>query len=142
MLFWSVNNINEETDTYVTKTKYHRETGLPISQRTFLHDKLQTPPDDSPSEVLFDEFGRPQYLTWHEAGVTHREGKPAIVELNPESGEPWVEGFFTRGRPIHRSIGPYRIVRDWDSGEVVKQIRYGDPEFPEHETEGPVEPGY
>ena len=135
-----MSNDERETETYVTETKYNKKTGLPISRRTHLNGLLHAPPNDEPSEIIYDQLGRPKYIRWHAEDRPHRVNAPAKVDLNPENGQHWVECFFLEGEPLNPRLGPYRIVRHPETGEVIKQVRFGDPEFPEEEPDAPVEP--
>jgi hypothetical protein len=124
-----VSDTEQDFDTYVTETKYSKETKLPVVQRTRLNDLLEAPPNGEPSEIIFDDLGRPLRLMWHQQNYPHRENAPAWIELNPENGVHVFEYFYTMGRHRERAAGPYRIVRDNETGEVVREVFEGDPDF-------------
>lgn len=130
----------EDLDTYVTETKYSKETKLPVVQRTRLNGLLEAPPDGSPSEIAFGELGQPVKLVWHHQNYPHRDDEPALIFLNPENGVHVSEYFFTMGSHREKAAGPFRIVRNHETGEVVREIFEGDPDFVETASNPRLEP--
>lgn len=113
--------VPEEEDVYVTETTFNRKTGLPVFRRTSLNGALESPPDDSPSLVHYDELGRPDRMEWHRAGQWHRDPGPSVVYINPDNGVHVVERFEHYGVARDLTYSPSRIVRDRDSGEISNQ---------------------
>ena len=112
--------VDEGEDVYVTETIYNRETRLPVYQRMLLGGALQAPPDGSPSEIHFDELGRPAHFAWHDQDKHHRIDGPALLSINPDNDVHILEDFVINGKYRSPSDGPYRIVRDKDSGEITE----------------------
>lgn len=111
---------NEEM--YVTRTFYNKETGKPTRQVTRNQaGQLHAPPDGTPSEVQFDDYGRPIELIWHSHNIEHREGAPSAILLYPETGQPKSEQFYINGQPISPSEGPFRIFYAQD-GAVIREV--------------------
>lgn len=113
---------NEEV--YTTHTVFNKETGQPVYQETRLGEVKQSPPDDTPATVDFDEDGNQTTLMWFYDDNPHRESGPAVVKIDPRTGV-WVwERFLTHGVPRDSSIGPNLVTRDKDSGEVTFSGNY------------------
>jgi hypothetical protein len=108
-----------EEDVYVTETTYNRETGLPVFRRTSLNGMRESPPDDSPSVVHYDSLGRPDRMEWYRQGQPHREAGPSVIYINPENGVHVIERFYHHGVARDRALGPSKITRDHDSGEII-----------------------
>jgi len=128
---------------YQTETVYDDVTGLPVRQLTTLNDVLQSPPDDTPAQVLFDEQGRIREMVWWDNGKEHRDidKGPAKIKINPENGVHVVERFKRHGETTRSRAEPALVIRDPDTGEVVRNAFYVDgvevsPQFIE-----PLEPG-
>lgn len=113
-------NLHEGEDEYVTKTAYNRETGLPRIQQTRLRGMLHAPPTGEPSQVVFDDDGRPAELSWHAFNLEHREDGPASVNLYEGTQHPCVEVYKLEGQPRSPELGPYRVARK-RNGEIVKE---------------------
>lgn len=132
--------VNREPDTgeeaYFTETRYSKETGQPCVSFTRLNGLLHSPPDGTPSYVLFDAQGRATLLKWHHQDQLHREGAAATIYVEPTTGVHTFEVFYSHGQPRARHLGPYRVYRDRLTGEVTKQQFSGDPDFP-NGTSGP-----
>lgn len=98
---------------------------MPVYQRTTLDGLRESPPDGSPSEVGYDEQGRPERLEWHHLDKRHRDRSvgPAVILLNPENGIHVVERFQHHGASPSSdpALGPDLIVRDRDTGEIIRQ---------------------
>jgi len=109
---------NEEV--YETRTVYERDTGLPRRQRTTLNGLKHAPPDGSPSEIAYDDKGRPLELTWHAFGEEHRADGPATIVLYPDTGRPMTEVYKVNGEPRPREQGPFRVRIDRD-GKVWEE---------------------
>lgn len=116
----------EGEDVYVTETIYNRETGLPVFRRITLNGLRESPPDGSPSEISYDDQGRPDRMEWHHVDEWHREDGPSVIHLNPENGVHIIERFHHHGEPRNRALGPSRISRDRDSGEIVSTLDESD----------------
>ena len=121
--------VKPSEDVYVTETVYDRDTGLRTFQRTTFNGLRQSPPDDSPSEIVFDKLGRPQQLEWHHKDELHRTTGPATVFRNTESGIHTSERFYTAGRPRDPLLGPQVIRRDSRTGEIKAQGRECDMDY-------------
>lgn len=134
-----MNDDKLELITYITETRYHPETKLPVFRLTKLNGLLQAPPDGEPSEIGYDELGRERYLKWHDKGKLHREGASAYITLNPVNGIHRSEFFMEYGEQIDRQKGPYWIIRNPNTGEVERQVLKGDPSFPEEENNSTLE---
>jgi len=116
----NVVHIAEGEDAYVTTTVYDQKTGLPRRQQTRLNQMLHSPPDGTPSEVLFDDDGQAHWFTWHQFNLEHRENGPSTVVLHPGTQIPMTEVFRLEGQPRPPELGPYRLRFD-ESGEVVNK---------------------
>ena len=121
MLLLSVLTWEEGQECYVTETIYDKETKLPVFQRTLLNGLKETPPDGSPSQIIFDAHGRPQKMSWHKQDKSHNEDGPAELTVNPDNGIHTVERYVIDGKPRHPSLGPHYIVRDRNTGVLRKQ---------------------
>lgn len=135
-----MSDAEEDFDTFVTETKYSKETKLPVIQRTRLNGLLEAPPNGEPSEIIFDDLGRPLRLMWHHQNYPHREDAPAWIELNPENGIHVSEYFFASGSRQEKTVGPYWIKRDSQTGAVVREVFKGDPDFLEGGSGPRLEP--
>ena len=114
--------VEEGQDEYVTNTIYDRETKLPVFQCTQLSGLLESPPDGSPSEIQFDENGKPQHIKWHSQGSLYRRGAPASIFRDNNTGFHLIERFVGHGEiPDHT-----KILRDKLTGEITGQYLKGD----------------
>lgn len=106
---------------YTTETVYSDETGLPVRQLTWLGSVLQSPPDDTPAQVLFDDFGRVHEMVWWHKGEEHRDPKkgPAVIKLNPDNGIHILERYELAGKISRSSTEPALICRDRTTGKVT-----------------------
>ena len=122
--------VNEGEDVYVTETVYDRETGLPRRQVTTLNGELHSPPDGSPSEIIYDKKGRATNLDWHHRGKPHRKNGPSgIVIKDPDTGVHTCEVFETHGEPRAPDRGPHRVYRDPQTGKLW-HIQYAGDDSP------------
>jgi hypothetical protein len=138
-------NAKEGEDVYVTETIYNRETGLPVFQRTTLNGKRESPPDGSPAEIGYDEHGRVERLEWYHQGERHRDKDvgPAVIIINPENGIHVVERFQHHGKSPSPdpALGPDLIVRNRDTGEIVRQTHESEVDYSNPATRiGPAGP--
>lgn len=110
----------EDETVYRTETVYNDRTGLPIRQLTTLNGMLQSPPDDTPAQVLFDEHGRVREMVWWHRGKEHRDPSagPAVIKLNPKNGVHAVERYKMHGETSRSRNEPALIVRHPDTGEI------------------------
>lgn len=109
------------TKSFATETQYNMDTGLPVVSFTKLNGILQATPDGKPSYVLFDEYGRPEMMQWHDLGEVHREEAPATIYIDPETEVHTLEAFYIRGNERPKDQGPCRIWRDADTGKVTRE---------------------
>ncbi len=107
---------------YQTETVYNEQTGLPVRQLTKLDGLLQSPPDDTPAQVLFDDQGRIREMVWWDQGKEHRDVMkgPAKVKINPENGVHILECYRLENNLSRTRTEPALIQRDPESGEVIR----------------------
>jgi len=114
--------VDQETeDLYITEIVYDRETGLRRRQSTMLDGVRQSPPDDTPSHIVYDKQGRIKRMNWHRDGQKHRETGPASITINPENGIQTCEVFYLNGKLRNPSLGPCYVRRDEITGEITWQ---------------------
>lgn len=120
--------MDEGETVYTTETVYSEETGLPVRQLTRLDGTLQSPPDDTPAQVLFDDFGRVREMVWWDQGKEHRDPKkgPAIIKVDPDSGVHTVERYKVKGRTSRSVSEPAFICRMPETGEITRLKYYQD----------------
>ena len=111
---------NAKTETYITETKWNKETGLPLVQFVKLNGLKHSPPDGSPSYILFDDLGRPKIMKWHNHDKLHRDKAGAWISIDPETKVHTTEAFFHHGRQREQHLGPSCIYRDPSTGDVFK----------------------
>lgn len=99
-------------------------------QWTKLNEKLHSPPDDSPSHIVYDDRGRVTDLNWHEQGKEHRESGPSSIVIDPDTGIHTYEGFRTRGEPRDPAIGPSDIWRSHTQNGKIWHLRYAGDDSP------------
>jgi hypothetical protein len=115
-----VDRANKGQTAYITVTVYDDETGFPVFQHTYLNGVLQSPPDDSPAYVLYDDLGRVREMIWHDSGSIGRVGGPATIKLNPENGIHILESYVVNSVRTRSATEPAVIVRDPQSGKTLK----------------------
>lgn len=124
----------EGDDVYLTETVYDRATGLPRRQRTTLNGLRHAPPDGSPSEIRFDDLGRPYQLWWHEFDLEHNFSGPSSVLLHLGTKTHQAEVYCLEGRPRPKEFGPYMVRRDKEgriwSEEFVDENQMPQPKAP------------
>lgn len=113
---------DEGETVYTTETVYSDETGLPLRQLTWLDGELQSPPDDTPAQILFDESGRVREMVWWDQGKEHRDPKkgPAIIEVDPDSGTHTMERYKVAGKTSRSTSEPAFICRNRENGEITR----------------------
>jgi len=111
---------------YQTETVYNDETGLPVRQMTRLNGILQSPPNDTPAQVLFDYKGRVIEKVWWDNNQEHRDilKGPAVIKINPENGVHIFEHFKKRGENSRSRTEPAFIARNPNTGEVSRTAYY------------------
>lgn len=110
---------------YRTETVYDDATGLPVRQLTWKDDKLQSPPDDSPAQVLFDREGQIREMVWWEDGKEHRDitKGASTIKINPKTGVHTQERYMIAGE-LSRSLSePAIICRHPETG-LVTRVEY------------------
>jgi len=107
---------------YQTEVVYNDKTGLPVRQLTTLNGVLQSPPDGTPAQVLYDEHGRVREEVWWHAGREHRDPRvgPALIKYNPENGVRYVERYMVDGRSSRTPSEPALIIRDRVTGKMTE----------------------
>jgi len=114
--------IGDDEEMYVTRTFYNKETGNPTRQLTRNQaGQLHSPPDGTPSEVHFDDQGRPIDLIWHPNNVEHREVAPSAILMYPDTGQSKCEQFYVEGQPISPQEGPFRVFFAED-GSIIREV--------------------
>jgi len=113
---------------YQTETVYNDETGLPVRQLTRLGGVLQSPPDDTPAQVLYDEQGRIIEKVWWDDNKEHRDKNkgPAVIKINPENGTHIIERYKNRGKNSRSRTEAAYIARDPNSGQIIRTAYYLD----------------
>ena len=120
---------------YTIEVGRDSETGLPRWQVIRLDDKLHSPPDGRPAQIVFDDHGRPTEMGWFHENLYHRTTGPALVKVNPSNGICVYEEHRVFGKS-HRSWSePALICRDADTGETIAAHYFVDdqevdPRFP------------
>lgn len=114
---------DEGETVYQTQTVYNDRTGLPVRQLTTLDGVLQSPPDGSPAQVLYDNRGRIREEVWWHAGKEHRDPQigPAVLKYDPDTNVCYVERFMVNGNISRTPTEPALIVRDRTTGQVVEE---------------------
>jgi hypothetical protein len=121
--------------------EYHTIYRLPEGYETFrlYLSSLHTPPvlpkglkirddlllnaEDAPQIPEDCEIGRHVVFYWKKGGKYHREGGPAIMEIDPQTGVVTWEAWNKDGKR-HREDGPAAIWRDSNTGEITRRTWY------------------
>ncbi|GAA6176733.1 hypothetical protein NBRC116593_26520 [Sulfitobacter pacificus] len=113
---------------FVTETVFDDETGLPTRQLTTLNGVLQSPPNDTPARVVFDDLGRICEMAWYSAGQEHRDLSkgPAVVEINPDNGICISERFKIKGNTSRSRSEPALLIRNEETGDLIGTAYYLD----------------
>ena len=107
---------------YELEIGYDKTTGLPKWLTIRREGQFDSPIDDRPAHVVFDELGRPSKFGWYSRGVLHRENGPASMTVDPDTGIVTVEDYRHQGTP-HRSLRePAYIERDAKTGQVLLEM--------------------
>jgi len=112
--------LNKGEIVYSTDKVYDIETGMLRRHETKLNGLKHSPPDDTPSRVVYDRQGRLIEQQWHAYGENHRLTGPSVVLLYPETGIHMTEAYEIRGKPRPANEGPYRVRRRED-GSIWQQ---------------------
>lgn len=122
LLIYSV--VSKSTEAiFEVKIQQNADTGIVVAEHWLLGGKGQSPPNDRPSTVLFDDEGRKKTLLWKASGELHRENGPAWIEFDPATGVRVQEQYFEHGQCHRPGRQPAHIQRDPHSGEITK-VRY------------------
>lgn len=126
---------------FQTQTVYDDRTGLPVRQLTTLNGVLQSPPDGSPAQVLYDNLGRIREEVWWHAGKEHRDPQvgPAVLKYDPDTKIRYVERYMVKGHISRTPTEPALIVRDRTTGQIVEEaiFLHG---LEQETSSGPVDP--
>lgn len=107
---------------YDVREIYDETTGVLRIRQVRLNGKLHSPPSGDPSHAAYDEHGRPLMFIWHEADVNHRTDGPATIHFETsEDRDIRREVYSVRGQRRPATLGPWRILRDNRTGEILSQ---------------------
>lgn len=103
-----------------------KDTGHP-RWLTVRHDgKLNSPPDDRPAKIVYDEQGRAKELAWFRDNLYHRQTGPALKRINPDNNVVTYEEHRWFGK-MHRSHSePALVERDPKTGKVTNALYFVD----------------
>jgi len=94
-------------------------TGNPRWVSIRLNGQLQSPTDEQPAHIVYDQHGRVKEFGWFQNNLYHRHSGPALQRINPENKIVEYEEHRWLGM-LHRSESePALVVRDPNSGSVV-----------------------
>jgi hypothetical protein len=92
--------------------------GIVKAEHWSKNGKSEGPPGDRPASTHYDEHGNIESLYWRKSGALHREGKPAIIEINTVNNVHVEEVYFSHGKCHREDRQPAIIERDPQTGEI------------------------
>lgn len=99
--------------------------------------------DDLPAIIRYDEFGRTIEMAWEKHNISHRDGGPQRININPENGVIYHEKWCDMGEVVRLGSKPAVTIRNPESGAVLEE-HYYEPDKPirkiKHNSSGLLSP--
>ena len=103
------------------EVEYDPVTKNVVSERFFLDGQLHRE-GDLPASIKYDAAtGKPVEVRFYKHGELHRPGKPALLEIDPETDVIFKEQYFIRGVTHRDGDYPAIIVRDRRTGTILAE---------------------
>lgn len=129
------------TKIYRVETIMHQGSGKLWIERFYNSDGRQERAGGLPSEITYcEDTGLPRSYMWHRNGDLHRnDDLPAVLNLDPETGQHIRETYVVDGLPHRVGDKPAEIEWDWNGKVVLERYYY---RGQVHRENGPAEITY